>query len=500
MAIDYLNPGGINTFQNSLQIDSNIIHAVNVYSPGLGILAKRPGYGTIIGTVQGQVNSLFSFPFQNGTQLYLYAAAGSTLNYSYQGTGPWTVPTNGTIVNNAYVGNNVFNNVLSIGDGAGGIFRNSTNGTTFTTPGTYPLGAQYLADFHNRVYTADGTTNAVLYSVANDPTNWQNSGTSDANSVLTYHGGACAGIFVAGDRLDITQTRGGMFNWDDTSLVDMATKYGPSSPWSIAQIDDTWFYTNQYGIFQFDGANKTLISNPIQRQFYNRSNTGINTASLGTLPGVAHFWDYLVAVGTTTDDFTQRTIKNNIIKYDFQKNLFLNWSFNNAPTAFHSYADINQKRQLIFGDALGNIFQLDSTKTSDAGVSIPTEIVMLFNYSNSQEAFSQTSASTVSGSNYEKKWNWLRVALNSGCEINCQFAFSNSLDYQRLKWSEAINTRVGNGDYWQFSNGMLEIRFPIDPNNMPRSRFLFVRLYDDSDSSNWQYMGCQIDAEVQLIK
>lgn len=498
MALEHFSIQGINTYINPLQSDGQLIHAVNVTGFPMGGLSKRPGYGTYLGTVAGTVSTIFSFPFQNGTQLYTYMAAGSKLYYSTQGTGAWTQATPGTIKNNAYVGNCIFNNTLGIGDGNTNLWT-STDGINFSQPGSAPV-AQYLAVFHNRAYTDDGTTSNTQFSVTNDITNWQNSGTSDSSSLTTTSPGANVGLFVAGDRLVITKNRGNLFNWDDTSLIDMSAIYGPSSPRSIAQIDDLWFYFNQYGIFSFDGATRTLISNPIQRQFYNKQGNGIAGTCLGTAPGASLLWDYFVAVGNTTDDFTGRKITNNIIKYDYQKNQFMNWSFNDAPTAFHSYIDINGQKQLLFGGTAGQVFQLDLTKTSDNGASIPTEAVFLFTYASQGQTFTPNSASAMSGLTYEKKWDWIRLFFNPGDEVNIQYAFANTLTYQHLKWSEAINTRDRTGGFWQVSDGVVEIRFPRDENNMPRSRFLFLRIYDDSDNSQWQYFGCQISATPQLIE
>lgn len=507
-ALEYFNIQSVSTYNNSLQFDGQLVHAVNTVGFPYGGMSKRPGYGTFLGTLGAQVNSLFSYspyPTGAGTQLFVYAAAGSLLNYSAQGTAPWAVAqgstggdSGGTITNGNHVGYSALNNVLIIGDGAGST-RHTTNGTQFTNTSLAPI-AQYISQFHNRIYTSDGTSGNLQYSVTNDATNWNTGGTSDSSSFVVPNEGGILNHFVAGDRLNIVKQRGDMFNWDDTTLVDMSTKYGPSSPWAVTNIDDTWYYLNQYGIFTFDGATKSLISNPIQRQFYNKNNTGIGTASWGTAPGVGHIWDYMVAVGTITDDFTGRTIPNAIIRYDFQKNQFTNWSFNDAPTAFHSYYDLSQKRQLIFGNATGQVFQLDPTKTSDNGAPIQTEMVFLFTYASQNESFSPTSAATLLGSSYEKKWNWIRLFFNPGDEVNIQYSFTNTLTYQHQKWSEVINTSNRTGDYWQVSDGVVEMRFPMDPNNIPRSRFLFVRIYDNSDSSAWQYMGAQIDAEPQSVR
>ncbi len=507
--IEYFNPTGINTYQNPLQTDSQLIHSVNMYSPGLGVMQKRAGYNAFLTPPDNnQVNSLFAYPNQNGTQLFLYRAAGSRLYYSAQGTGAWTVAAGsmggdhgGTITTNSHVQGVIVNNVLLIGDGAGST-RHTTNGTVFTDTSLAPVG-QYFAQYQGRAYTTTGTNSVMSYSDANDITNWNTGGTSDSSSLTIPDEGAAGPMFVAGDRLIITKTRGKMFNWDATSLVDMATKYGPTMPWALGNIDDSWLYTNQYGQFSFDGANRKLISNPVQRQFYNRQNTGIGTARIGATSaacGAAYIWDYLVTMGTITDDFTGRQIPNAILKYDYQKNSFLNWQFNDNPTSMLSYTDVNNRKQLLFGNALGQCFQLSPTATSDNGIAISSEMIFLFTYASQSQVMSPTSASIVSGESLEKKWNWLRLFLSPGCEVNVQFAFSNTLTYQHLKWSEAVNTAQRTGDYWQFADGIMEMRFPDDPNNPPRSRFLFLRLYERSDNSTWQYFGAQIDAEPQLIK
>lgn len=504
MAIDYLNPTGIDSYQNWLQVDGQIIHANNVYQPGQGIIAKRPGYGTFLNSLGTQVNSLFSFPKQDGTTLFLYAAAGSLLNYSVQGTANWAIAqgssggdVGGTITNGNHVGNAILNNVLIVGDGVGST-RHTTNGTQFTNTTLAPV-AQHLTQFHNRIYASDGTSSTLTYSSAGSADNWSITLPADSSSFTVPDEGAVGKTFVAGDRLIITKTKGKLFNYDDVTLIDMSSKYGPSSPWSVANIDDTWFYMNQVGIFQTDGANKQLISNVIQNYFYNNQNNGIGTAALGTAPASSHIWDYLVAVGTITDPTVGRQINNAILKYDFIKNQFHTWSFANAPTAMHSFIDINNQRQFIFGDTTGQVYQLDRTKTSDNGTPIQTELVLLFNYASQQSEFSQTSASAVTGSTWEKRWKYGRFFFQPGDEVNIQYAFSNTLTYQHLRWSEAINTKIGDGDYWQVSDGVVEIRFPNDPNNLPRSRFLFIRIYDDSDNSAWLYRGAQIDAELQLI-
>ncbi len=503
MALEFFNPQGINTFVNELTSDGQLIHAVNCYAPGQGILAKRPGYTSFNASLGAQINSIFTFGFQNNTTLYAYAYAGSVLQYSVQGTGAWTPAAGGTLTNNAQIGAAVFNNVIAIGDGINPLLT-SANGTSFTSPGSAPV-AQYFSTFHNRMYTTDGTSSNIQYSVTNDATNWQNSGTSDSSSLTAVSAGGCQQLFVAGDRLIITKSRGNMFSWDDTSLVDMSTKFGPSMPWAVKDIDNQWFYPNAKGEFSFDGANRTLISNPVQRQFYNQRGSGVGTAILGTAGcGATYNWNYLATLGTVTDDFTGRQINNAILLYDYQKNNFYNWQFaDGLPTAMHGFVDQNNQQQLWFGNASGQVYQLSQTATSDAGKPIPSEAVFLFTYASQSSAFSQTSAQTVFGSSYEKKWNWIRLFFNPGDEVNIQYAFSNTLQYQHLRWSEAINSKQRGtdvGDYFKVSDGVVEMRFPDNVNNPRRGRFLFMRFYDNSDNSAWNYLGAQIDAEVQTIK
>lgn len=513
MALEYFNLGnGINTYSSPMQgQDGQMIHGVNVTSFPLGGLSKRPGYTSFLGNLGTQVSSLLYYPNQNnGTALTLLAAAGSLLYYSQQGTSAWAIAqgstggdSGGTITNGNHVQGCIVNNVLLIGDGVGST-RHTNNGTVFTNTNLAPVG-QFYCQYQGRAYTTNGTNSVLSFSDANDITNWNTGGTSDSSSLTVPDEGAAGPMFVAGDRLVVTKTKGKMFNWDASSLVDMTTKYGPTMPWSIGSIDDFYLLPNQYGLFSYDGANKQLISNPVQRQFYNRQNTGMSGSQIGltsTACGQAHVWNYFLTQGTITDDFTGRRIPNSILKYDYQKNTYLNWQFYDNPTSMLSYTDATNQKQFIFGGTAGQVFQLSSSATSDNGHPIQTDMVFLFSYAAQQETFSQTSAATISGMTYEKEWKWLRVYFNPGCEVNIQYAFANSFTYERLKWSETINTAnlpVTNGAA-QFQDGILEIRFPMDTNNPPRSRLLFLRIYDNSDNSQWTLYGVSIDANIVLIK
>lgn len=508
MALDYYNTTGINSYQNPLQTDGQLIHAVNVVNFPQGGMSKRGGYTSFLNNPDSnQVNALFAFPHQDGTTIQLYRASGSLLYYSLQGTANWATAqgsagtdAGGTILNGNYVDSAILNNVCIIADG--GTVRHTTNGTQFSNTVNAPLNSQYVTQYNQRIYASDGTSSNLTYSSYGSADNWLVALPADSSSFFVPDEGAITKTFVAGDRLTVPKNKGKMFIWDTLSLVDMSTAYGPTAPKAIKTIDDYWFYINQLGIFGFDGANKNVISNPIQRQFYNRLGLGISSSNFGNVNSsnavaATYLWDYLVAVGNVTDDFVGRKISNALIKYDYQKDTFVNWQFHDFPTAMLSYKDYQNNNKLIFGNAQGQCFQYDITKTSDNGNPISTEMIFLFTYASQGESFTQTSASSQSGQSWEKRWKWLRAFFTPGCEINCQFSFSNSLDIQRLRWSETINTKIGDGDYWQFSDGALEIRFPNDTNNLPRSRFLFVRYYESSDSSQYSLYGQQVDADVQ---
>jgi hypothetical protein len=495
-AVEYFVNNGIQNYLNPMSQggDGNLIHSVNMTSMPYGAKSKRPGYASFLGTPDNaQVNSLFLFPnIGNSGSMELCRASGSTLYYSTQGTGAWTAFANGTIANNAHFGQAILNNTLIGGDGVGST-RHSTDGSTFTNTTGAPV-SPFFANYQYAIYAA-GTNNMFIKSTDGDCTNWNSSGTSNGNAITLYAAGSMTNLFTIADKLILTKSRGDMYAWDGLSLGNLATRYGPSSPYSISDIEDYRFFINQYGHFGFDrGNNIQLLSNPVQRMFYNKNNTGIQGTLFSTIPGGCHVYDYFASIGTVTDDFTQRTINNAILNYNYQKNEYLMWSMYDNPTAYLSYNDVNNTRQLIFGNATGQCFQLNRAATSDNGQPINTELVFLFEYSASSEAISKSSASTSSATAYDKKWNWIRLFFNPGCEVNIQGAFSNSFSYPTLKWFD-INDNSANPSQ-NTADGICEFRFPQDS----RSRLFFLRIYDSSTTSAWTYYGCTLDATPNVIR
>lgn len=445
--------GGLDTYTNPLEArDGNIVHAVNFTSDHLGSKKKRVGYATLLGTPDNsRINSLFSWRQNDDSTFFLYRASGSSLYYSIAGTGAWTLAGNGTIGNGSPVSYAVLDNTLVVAD-PGGSTRYTTNGSNFTTINAAPPNAVGLAEYQNRIYAA-GTSSFIFYSTTGTASDW----TSDSSSLAIPGEGKMSTIFKASDRLMNMKNSGLMYRWDGDTLVDMATRLGPSSPYSLGSADDYKFWLNRLGIFVSNGGAPQLLSNPIQRQIYNDDSTGISGTSFGSAPGAVFTYDYLVAVGTITDDFTKIQQPNALIKYDYQKNDFLNWQFNNYPTAMHAYKDASGVNQFIFGDATGQAYQM-GTQTSDNGASIPCSLVTLVHANNPF---------------IEKEWRFLEVFANPGASAKVQFMVANTPGvFNPYGFSgPTIWKELGN-----IAGGYSILRFPPDA----RGRLLYLRFYESS--------------------
>lgn len=469
---------GINLYINPLTlIDSDesggvdLLRAVNVDTYPYGAKVKRQGYVTHLGTADGSaVKSLFSWTKNDGTTQFLYRASGSSLYYSIQGTGAWTLAGNGTITAGNHVGYAILDNTLILGDGAGST-RHTTDGTSFTNTTLAPIG-EFFEEYGRRIYIS-GTSSNLFYSTAQDATNWNTSGTSDSSSLFIPSGGKLSGLFKNNDRLIATKNNGAMYKWDAFALVDMATDKGPTSPYSIASKGGEGFvpYLNRDGIAAYAGVLPTLISNSIQPLIYNNSGSAVVGTNFNTAPGVIHRNNYFVAVGTTTDDVVRETINNCIIKYDMQKNEFLTWSFADNPTAFHSYTDTSGNKQLLFGDSSGQCYQLSGTATTDNGDAIEAILEFVLHLNTPE---------------LEKKWNELWMFFNPGCQAQIQIGLSDSFTPQTIKWVDIGDAKDGVVDY----------RFPQGS----RSRLLFVKVKDYSTSTPFRFYGVSVDMDLAGVR
>jgi hypothetical protein len=447
-----------------LQQTGAVLRALNVERDSIGGYKKRPGYNTFLGTPDNsQVNTLFSWVQNDGVSNFVYRTSGSALYHSIAGTGDWTLSGNGTITNGGHFGHAVLDNTLIGGDGTTPT-RHTTNGTGFSDTTGAPL-AEHWEDYQGRVWAARGTavsgTNTdMFYSTVGTATDW----TTDASSIRIPGPGRVNSLFKAYDRLQVSKDGGNMFRWDGYSLIDLATNVGPSSPYSIGNLEDFRVYLNREGYFGYSGAKPTIISNPIERQIYNNSGSAIAGTTFDNAPGINNRYHYMCSVGTITDDLVGVTIPDAIHRYNFQLDEWTNWQFADRPTAFGTYQDINSNEQVIFGDATGQCYQLSGTALSDNGKPIEVQLMGFIH----------------GGSLDDKKWNYITGVFNPGCRAKMAIALSDTFSPRTLNWQE-----IGDA-----IDGVVDYRFPAGS----RGKFCFWKIYENSKSTPFQLYAVEFDA------
>ncbi len=456
-----------------IQSEGAVIRALNVDRDLIGGWKKRSGYVSFLGTPDNaQVTTLFGWQQNNGTVSYLYRKSGGTLYYSTNGTGAWTVCGNGTFTADSRIGYTILDNTIILGDGTA-VTRHSVGttagagGTSFTNTSGAPL-AEFFENYQGRVYAARGTsvtgTNTDLfYSTAGTASDW----TTDSTSIRIPGEGRINALFKSNDRVVVSKDSGQMYRWDGFNLVDLTTKLGPTSAYSIGEVEDYKLYLNRRGVFGYGGLKPEVVSNPVQRQIYNDLGSGIAGSVFDNAPGEIHKYDYFLGVGTVTDDLTNETVPDCVLKYNFQLNEWTNWRFNNRPYAFHSYKDNTGVEKLIFGDNGGQCYQLSGTALSDNGQPIESYLEgVLFG----------------GAPELDKKWNYIWAFTNPGCQAKIQVALANTFTKGKLKWI----------DLKQTVDGVMEARLPAES----RSKLLFWKLYESSMTSRWQFHGFVSDHEV----
>ena len=454
------NVSGINLKQNPLNSSGDLIRAVNVDPYHIGSWKKRPGFITYLGTPDNaEVTCLFNFTRNNGTQFWNYRISGGTVTYSTQGTGAWTVCGNGTLTNGAYTSPGYLEDTMMIGDGTANT-RHTTNGISFTDTTSAPK-AQFFTDFQNRMW-AGGTASFDFYSNVGTPSDW----TNDSSSLAIPGPGKINQLWKASDRLITSKNSGAILRYDGDNLMDLATKLGPSSPQSLASVEDFDFYFNRLGVFGFGGAKPEIVSNKIEKQVYNDAGSGVVGTVFDNAPGVTHRFDYLISVGSVTDDLTSEQVNNTVLVYDYRLNDWRNYSLAVRPTSWLSYADASGNQQLIFGDSGGQCYQMAGTATTDNGTAIQAIL----------EGFIH------GGSFQEKKWNWIRLLFNPGCTADVQIAFSNTFTKDSKRWQSIGPAK----------DGVVEYHSPSES----RSRFLFYKISDNSTTSPFEWYGIEFDADL----
>jgi len=442
-----------------LHQEGELIRSLNFERDMIGGLKKRPGYSTYLGTPNNdQINTLFSWLQNDSTTLHTYRYAGSTLHYSTSGTGAWTICGNGTMTANAHIGNAVLDNTMIIGDGTAAT-RHTTNGTSFTNTTSAPL-AEHFTQFQGRIWAArgtavSGTATDIIFSTTGTASDWS----ADSSSVRIPGPGRVNGLFKSNDRLVATKDSGEMYRWDGFNLVDLATDLGPSSPYSIGEVEDFRIYLNRRGFFGYGGVRPEIISNAVERQVYNDAGEGIIGTTFNEAPGVIHKFNYFASVGTITDE----EIADAIMKYNFQTNDWDNWQFADRPTAFHSYRDANGDEQLIFGNSGGQVFTLGGTDLNDNTSTI--------------EAIAE-GVSNFGAPELDKKFNFIWAFTNPGSQAKIQIAIEDTFTRGKKKWIDLKQTK----------DGVMEAKFPSGS----RGKLLFWKVYEASRDSRFHLYGLSV--------
>ena len=294
------------------------------------------------------------------------------------------------------------------------------------------------------------------------PEDW----TNDSSSINIPGGGRPLAAFKAADRITIAKSSGNVFRWDGFNLVDLATDLGPTSPYSVGNVEDYRIYLNRLGYFGFSGGKPELLSNPIEKQIYNDAGSGIVGTTFDNAPGIVNNYDYLASVGTVTDDLTGETINRTIQRYNFQQDEWSNWEFANLPTAFGTYTDASGVRQLIFGDSTGQCYTYGGTNVSDNAVAISAVMEGILHLGEPET---------------DKKFNYFKVFANPGCEAQVQVAIGNTFSNAAKNWQPL-------GD---FHDGVAELRF----SGGAEGKLLFWKVIESSVNARFHLYGFAIDAD-----
>ena len=437
------------------------LRLVNMDADLIGAKKKRPGYGTLLTSLGGTIDSLFDWHQQDGTTFNLYAASGGTLYYSSQGTGAWANCGNGTFTTGVNLGHAVHDGtLLMVGDGIINT-RHTTNGTSFTDTSGAPKAIDFQ-EYQGRMY-ALGTSNNLTYATTGTATDW----TTDSASITIPGAGKNLSLMKVANRLVATKNSGEMYRWDGYNLYDMSTVLGPTSQASVDQVENYAFYLNRWGVYSFNGDSPEIVSNPIKKQIYNDAGSAIQPGTFSNAYSEVHYYNYLLSVGTVTDDLTKETINNCVLNYDFQLNQWSNYDMGTQITAMESFRDNSGSQTLILGDNSGQCYTYGGTYTNDNGLPIQATMEMVFH---GQEPAQ------------DKKFNQLWLLFNPGCQAHVQVAVANTFTKEKLNWI----------DIGDVSDGYKEFRFP----SATQGRLLFLKITETSRNARFVFYGYEIDYDL----
>lgn len=468
--LNILDFGGINTKASPLLSKAGtLLTCVNMDTDPIGGKTKRPGIEKLLDNPDSaQVNNLFQWEAENSSPNILYRVSGTKVYYhnlNSPGTA-WNVCGNGTISGGGRFGHAVLDNTLIGGNGVGST-RHTTNGTSFTNTPLAPFG-KYFAEEFGRVYIG-GTASDLFWSTANDPTNWSTAGTADSSSIKIPGAGKINSLFSQYGRIHVGKTGRSLHRWDTYARDKVPTRNPPSSHWSLAGVDDLVFFANRNGIFVQDAVKPTLISAAVEKQFYNRSDTGIAGTLFDDIAGGEFRENYYLSAGSITDPTTGYQLDRAVIRYDYYKNEWVNYQFPTLPTAWGQYVDTSGKLWQIFGDSTGQVYRVNPTVSTDDGEAI--------------EAYLE-GVSHLEHPERDKSIGFIHVFANPGCQAKVQVCMGDNLNESTRKWI----------DIGDLKPGYTRLEMPKDQN---RGKFLFFRIYESSKDQAFTIYGIVVEFELE---
>lgn len=461
------NIGGINTkISPLLKPDDALLSCVNMDSDYIGGKTKRAGLELFLNNPDAsQVNNVYEF--EAGTYHTLIRMSG-TVAYYYDINNPgtaWTPMGNGTFSGGGRLGATTMYDTMIVGNGLDAT-RHTTNGTSFTNTSLAPL-AKFFTNNFGRVYAAYNQT--MFWSSANSVTDWSTAGASDSSSIQIPGSGTVNGIFSGYNRVLAHKSSGEMHRWDSYAREKVPGDLGPTSHWAGGNMDDVRIYPNRRGVYAFTGSYPKIISTPIEKQFYNRLNTGIDGSLYENMAGGEFYYQYFLSAGTITDPLTRKGLNNAVIVYDYLHNDFNNYQYPFLPTCYSSYTDANGDLWQLLGDSTGKIYRVNNTATSDNGTAIEAYF----------EGFS-----TMGNDFRDKDVSRVWVHASPGCQAKIQVSMTNSMLEMERQW-------VDIGDV---SQGVKYLELPKTKN---RGKYMFYRAYESSSDAPWTFLG--ITADFQYV-
>lgn len=172
--------------------------------------------------------------------------------------------------------------------------------------------------------------------------------------------GKAIGLGVIGGILCAFFERG-FYTWNGSSTqADPICFIGCVSQESVTTDNErgNLFFVNKAGVYMTQGGFPTKISTFVDEFFDNIAVANFDNIACGC--DGKHLF---VSIGSVTID--EKTITNCVLRYTISSQEWAVLSYPTMPRVFTWWLDASSNVVLVYGDASGNVIQIDSTNTSD---------------------------------------------------------------------------------------------------------------------------------------